>query len=369
MKYLVTGGAGFIGSHTVDALLERGDEVRILDNLSKPVHLKGRPAYLPSEAEFVEGDVRDKDVLLRSLRGVDAVFHFAAYQDYLPDFSKFFHVNAVGTALVYELIVEHALPVRKIVVASSQAVAGEGLYRAEEGETFVPDIRQEEQLKKGEWDILDSEGSKATPQWTPESVSNPQNQYGLSKISQEKIAVNLGKRYDLPSVAMRYSIVQGPRQSFYNAYSGACRIFSLSYYFDRAPTVYEDGGQLRDYVNIHDVVDANLLVMDDDRADYHVLNVGGGRAYTVLEFANVVREVFDRQDPPTVPGLYRYGDTRHIFSDISALKSLGWRPQRDARTSVEEYAAYLHEQTDVENILEYAEKKMKDMNVVRHVSQ
>ncbi|MFH0907535.1 MAG: NAD-dependent epimerase/dehydratase family protein [bacterium] len=367
MHVLITGGAGFIGSHTADALLAEGHAVRILDNLSKPVHLKGKPSYLSPAMEFIEGDVRNKETMLKALRDVDAVYHFAAYQDYLPDFSTFFHVNAVGTALIYELIVEHKLPVKKVIVATSQAVAGEGLYATVDGRRFTPNIRPESQLEKGEWEIKDDQGRVA--QWlpTPESVANPQNQYGVSKETQEKIALSLGSRYGIPSVAMRYSIVQGPRQSFYNAYSGACRIFCLNMHFDKAPVIYEDGRQVRDFVNIHDVVDANLLVMKDDRANYRTFNVGGGHPYTVSEFAEIVRKAFGKQIQPVVTGQYRYGDTRHIVSDLTALRALGWNPTRTAEDSVRAYIAYLNEQTDVEDILDYAEKKMKDMNVVRSV--
>jgi len=365
MNVLVTGGAGFIGSHTVDALLKAGHRVRIFDALCKPVHLKGVPVYLSPDAELVVGDIRDKDALTRALQGMDAVYHFAAYQDYLPDFSTFFSVNAAGTALIYELIVERKLPIQKVVVASSQAVAGEGLYRDADGVLFTPDIRPEERLARGQWGILDEAGRPAESLPTPETVANPQNQYGLSKLSQEKIALSLGRCYRIPSVALRYSIVQGPRQSFYNAYSGACRIFCLHYYFGRAPTLYEDGLQIRDYVNIDDVVRANLLVMQDSRADYRAFNVGGGRAYTVKEFAEIVRSVFGRDIPPAGPGLYRFGDTRHILSDISALRSLGWEPAKTPADSVRAYRDYLYEQTDINDIMAYAEKKMRELNVVR----
>jgi dTDP-L-rhamnose 4-epimerase len=365
MNILVIGGAGFIGSHTVDALLQKGHRIKIYDALCKPVHLKGVPTYLPAEAELIFGDVRDKAALAKALQGMDVVYNFAAYQDYLPDFSTFFSVNAVGTALIYEIIVEQKLPVQKVVVASSQSVAGEGLYRDSNGCLFSPDIRSEERLALGKWDILDAAGHPATSLVTPETVSNPQNQYGLSKLSQEKIALSLGRRYGIPSVAMRYSIVQGPRQSFYNAYSGACRIFCLNLFFDRAPTLYEDGKQIRDYVNIDDVVRANLRVMEDARADYRTFNVGGGRAYTVAEFAEIVRAVFDKDIHPALPGLYRYGDTRHIHSDISQLQALGWNPEKSPVDSVRAYRDYLYEQTDINDILAFAEKTMRDMNVVR----
>ena len=365
MRVLVTGGAGFIGSHTADALLARGYAVRILDNLQKPVHQMGRPKYLSPAVEFIEGDVRDRDVLRNALESIDIVYHFAAYQDYLPDFSTFFHVNAVGTALLYEVIVAHKLPIKKVIVASSQAVAGEGLYLDQDGNTFTPDMRSLAQLESGMWDIQDAKGRPAAYQATPEHVANPRNAYGMSKLSQESIALTLGRRYEIPSVAMRYSIVQGPRQSFYNAYSGACRIFCLSLYFDRAPVIYEDGLQVRDYVNITDVVDANVLVLDDPRADYKAFNVGGGRAHTVLEFYETVRAVFEKSIAPDTSGIFRLGDTRHIMSDISALRALGWSPRRSTRRSVEAYVAYLQNEPRIDDILAAAQSQMKNLNVLR----
>jgi dTDP-L-rhamnose 4-epimerase len=366
MHVLITGGAGFIGSHTCDALLRAGHAVTILDSLEQPVHLKGKPDYLDPRARFILGDVRNRDDLLRALDGVDAVIHLAAYQDYLPDFSKFFHVNSVGTALIYELIVERKLPIKRVVVASSQAVAGEGRYRAADGSIHQPDFRSPLQLERGEWDFRDEHNVPWRWQPTPETDRNPQNQYALSKYSQELMALAFGNRYDIPSVALRYSIVQGPRQSFYNSYSGACRIFSLSYYFGRAPLIYEDGEQVRDFVNIHDVVAANLLVLTDDRAAGQVFNVGGGRAYTVRDFCAIVAREFNREElPPRIPGRYRFGDTRHIFSDISRLTSLGWTPTRSAAESVQEYRQYLEQQSDIDEVLDFAEQHMQSLNVVR----
>lgn len=368
MRVLITGGAGFIGSHTADALLARGHQVRLLDNLQQPVHLKGKPSYLPAAAEFVYGDVRDPQVLRYALQDIDAVYHLAAYQDYLPDFSTYFEVNAVSTARLYELIVAHKLPVRRVIVASSQAVLGEGLYRCDDHGTTIPDIRVEAQLARGDWEHHCRHcGRVMTPLPTPEASINPQNQYALSKHSTESIAISLGRRYDIPSVAMRYSIVQGPRQSFYNAYSGAMRIFSLHLYFGRAPVLYEDGRQLRDYVNIQDVVDANLLVLDDERAAYQVFNVGAGRPYTVSEFYQALQDLTGRHLAPEIGAHYRYGDTRHIVSDISRLSALGWTPSRTIADSIRAYWQYLNEQQDVDDILEHAERTMRRLNVVRTV--
>ncbi|RPI18427.1 MAG: NAD-dependent epimerase/dehydratase family protein [Ignavibacteriae bacterium] len=363
---LVTGGAGFIGSHTVDRLLSMGYGVRILDNLQKPVHLKGKPDYIPDEAEFILGDIRDKETVRKALKGVDYVFHLAAYQDYLPDFSTFFHVNSVGTALIYEIAVAENLKIKKIIVASSQFVNGEGIYKSADGKYYYPKRRSNEQLEKGIWDFLDENGKPLQWQWTPETYASPPNQYAMSKYSQELMALNFGERYNIPSVALRYSIVQGSRQSFYNMYSGACRIFSLSYFFDKPPVIYEDGNMMRDFVNVHDVVDANILMMQDDRADYQAFCVGGGKDYSVKEFANIVAKEFGKEDiKPLINGEYRFGDTRNACSDISKIKTLGWAPKRDAYDSVKEYVNYLKSQTDIDDILEYSQKTMKNLNVVR----
>jgi dTDP-L-rhamnose 4-epimerase len=363
---LVTGGAGFIGSHTVDRLIQLGYDVRILDNLQKPVHLKGKPDYIPDEADFVLGDIRDKHTVRNALKNVDYVFHLAAYQDYLTDFSTFFDVNSVGTALIYEIAVEENLKLKKVVVASSQFVNGEGIYKSEDGRLFYPRRRSNSQLEKGIWDFLDENGKPLYWQWTPETYSSPPNQYAISKFSQELIALNLGERYNIPSTALRYSIVQGSRQSFYNMYSGACRIFSLSYYFDKPPVIFEDGKMMRDFVNIHDVVDANILAMLDERTNYQTFSVGGGRAYSVTEFADIVAKEFNKEHlKPRITGEYRFGDTRNACSDISRIKALGWSPKRTAQDSVREYADYLKKQTDIEDILSYSEKMMKKMNVIR----
>jgi dTDP-L-rhamnose 4-epimerase len=374
MHILMTGGAGFIGSHTATALLAENHSVRVLDNLAERIHPKGRPDYLPSQVELITGDVRDKRAWQRALDGVDAVYHLAAYQDYLPDFSTFFHVNAVGTALLYEVAVERNLHLQKVIVASSQAVYGEGKYicgsarcrKANGAAVYYPDMRPLEALRRARWDhFCPACGGVLTPRPTDESRVNPQNQYALSKHTQESIALNLGRRYAIPTVAMRYAIVQGPRQSFYNAYSGACRIFCLSYHLNRQPTIYEDGRQLRDYVDVEDVVRANLLVLHRRDADYQVFNVGGGRAYTVSEFDRIVRDVFRTNLEPILSGEYRFGDTRHIISDISRLEALGWRPTRSPVDSACDYLAWLGTQVRIEDRLECAAAAMRKMNVVR----
>lgn len=371
MNILITGGAGFIGSHTADALLKKGHRVKILDILKKPVHMNGFPEYLDkTKVEFIFGDVTNKTTLTHALSNVDIVYHLAAYQDYLPDYSSFSLVNVASTSLIYEIIEEHNLPVKKVILASSQAVMGEGKYHTKEGKILFPPLRSLKQLSSAQWDLIDPETNlPLIMDLSDENVINPMNPYAMSKYQQEMLAINLGNRINIPSVAMRFSIVQGSRQSFYNAYSGACRIFSLSYFLNKQPTLYEDGNSIRDFVNIHDVVEALVLVMEKEDANGNVYNVGGGQPHTVLEFAKTVAEVFGTDFIPKIPNEYRYGDTRHIISDISKLKSLGWEPKRTILDSVKEYKQYLDQQTDIKDILDYSEKHMKNLGVVRRANK
>jgi dTDP-L-rhamnose 4-epimerase len=366
MRVLVTGGAGFIGSHTCDRLLSLGHEVVVLDALTAPVHRNGLPAYLSSEVDFYEGDVRNRDLVRNLLRRVDAVYHLAAYQDYLPDFSRFSDVNVVSTALLYEIIVAEHLDLARVVVASSQSAMGEGLYRCPVDGEQVPGMRSESVLSAGLWDIpCPVCGGALDMQATPERISNPQNAYGMSKLAEEMVATTLGRRYGIPTVALRYSIVQGPRQSVHNAYSGACRIFCLSYLLGQPPTLYEDGEAIRDYVNINDVVDANVLVLTDDRAIGRVFNVGGGRAVTTREFSEMVRRYYGSSQSALVTGEYRFGDTRHILSDVTALRALGWQPRHSPDESVVAYAEWLKGIDGLDGVLAQASARMRALGVVR----
>jgi dTDP-L-rhamnose 4-epimerase len=379
MHVLVTGGAGFIGSHTVDLLLEKGYEVRILDNLQPRVHPRGKPPWMPKEAEFIQGDVANHEDLSRAMQGVDYVIHLAAYQDYLPDFSTFIHTNTESTALMFELIVQaalhgHPLPVRKIVFASSQAVCGEGRYRCEEHGVLIPGQRTLEQLQRGDWEIHCPHcGRYMESLLIDEATVHPHTTYGVSKYAIELLAENLGRRYGIPTACMRYTYVQGPRNSFYNAYSGIARIFALRLMHGLPPVCFEDGLQRRDYINVRDVARANVLVMEDDRADWRVFNVGGGRAVTVREFAEIMlrefaqRQLVDAALQPLIPGEFRVGDTRHTISDISALGALGWRPQIPVEQNAHEYAAWMLEQTDTEEFFREADKIMREQGVIRRV--
>jgi dTDP-L-rhamnose 4-epimerase len=369
MKVLITGGAGFIGSHTSDTLLSLGHEVRIIDCLQKPLHLKGLPRYIDTKKiDFVYGDVCDKRTLRYAMNGVDVIFHFAAYQDYLPYYSAFTYSNAFSTSLLFEIIEEERLDIKKVIVASSQAVMGEGEYKNVNGGKYYPSLRTDNQLKNRKWNHTDNENRDLIPCQTNETIANPQNPYAMSKYHQEMLAINLGKRIEVPTVALRYSIVHGARQSFYNTYSGACRIFSLNYFLEKQPRIFEDGKSMRDYINVHDVVDANILVMESDETNYEVYNVGGGKTFTVLELANAIAECFGSNLKPIITSEYRFGDTRHIFSDISKLKKLGWSPTRTIYESIEQYKNYLESQTNIDDILDFSNSQMRELGVIRRAN-
>jgi dTDP-L-rhamnose 4-epimerase len=344
MRVLVTGGAGFIGSHLVDRFLREGFRVRVLDNLDPKIHPHGRPTYLPHEIEFIEGDVTDRATLSHALRDVEFVSHQAAYQDYMPEFSKFVHVNAGGTALIYELIVQHQLPVKKVIVASSQAVYGEGQFECTQHGLFLPLPRSQQQLTAGQWEIKCPGCQRnAAPLPLREGHTNPFNQYAVSKLAQEKIALGLGWLHGIPTVALRYSITQGPRQSLYNHYSGVCRIF-FSHALQNQPLfIYEDGNQTRDFVHVQDVVDANMLVLSKHEADFQAFNVASGKAVTINEYASRVLEIVGSQNDPKVSGEYRRGDNRHSVSSAEHLMRLGWRPKRDLTTIMEDFLDWVNE--------------------------
>lgn len=392
---LVTGGAGFIGSHTVDHLLSRGYHVRVLDALQERVHPMGKPAWLSSETEFVHGDVADPAVVAFALEGVEHVLHLAAYQDYMPDFSTFMHVNAESTALLFEIAVSDPVryPLKKMVLASSQAVCGEGRYLcpqcaggvspptleeqlADPRRAYdlppegirVPPSRPTQQLLDADWEIRCPVcGGVMSPLLIDEGTVNPGTVYGISKFAVELLADRLGRRYGIPTACMRYTYVQGSRNSFYNAYSGIARRFALQLLHDVPPVIYEDGRQLRDYVNVADVVRANVLALEDERAGFRVFNVGGGRAVTVADVARLMIEAFDSHLEPVIPGEFRLGDTRHTVSDISALGALGWRPTVPVEHSLQEYAEWMREQRGTRQFLEEAERVMRERDVVRRV--
>ena len=365
MRVLITGGAGFVGSHLAERFLREGFQVRILDSLDPRVHPHGRPVWIPGEAEFIHGDVTDRRALRGALEGVDIVSHQAAYQDYMPDFSRFLGVNAVGTALLYELIVAERWKIKKIIVASSQAVYGEGQYICPAHGFFQPAPRSQEQLSAGDWGVACAKcHGHAEPCLLEEAHTNPYNQYAVSKLAEEKIALGLGWLHGIPSVGLRYSITQGPRQSLFNQYSGICRIFVGRALQGRPLRIYEDGLQTRDFVHIEDVVAANMRVLESDAADFQAFNVGSGHATTVARYAELVRQAVSPNVEFEFAGEYRRGDNRHSVSSIDKLKALGWAPRHDLSTILEDFLTWVESIGGIPAQIEDAHGAMREAGVV-----
>lgn len=365
-RVLVTGGAGLIGSHTADMLVEKGYRVRILDNLEPRVHPYGWPSWLSGEVERVQGDVRERAAWEHALDDVQGIIHLAAYQDHMPDFSTFFSVNTVSTALLFEVVVAGRLPVEKVVLASSQAVYGEGKYHCPQDGTVYPPARADTQLALGQWDVRcpDCGGPLAHRPLIEDDVS-PTTAYGISKYALELAALNLGRRYGISTVQMRYSITQGPRHSVYNAYSGICRIFTLRLLHDLPPICYEDGQQLRDYVYVGDVARANVLVLEDARADYRAFNVAGLAPVTVLDYARMLSRLAGKNIEPRLKGEYRFGDTRHSISSYAALAELGWRPECPLETFARYYVDWIRSLPKSEDFSTISRQHMKAARVLR----
>ena len=340
---LVTGGAGFIGSHLVDALIGKGYRLRVLDNLSPPTHNGKLPDWFNKKAEFVKDDVRERKGWLKSLKGVNYVFHLASYMDYHLDFSKYFDTNVGSTALLYETIIKYKLPVKKIIVASSQSIYGEGKYLCAKHGVFYAEPRPKTQLSKNQWEIRcpkDGTIAKILPEEEGDEF-RPQIPYAISKVASEKLCLTLGKTYKIPTVALRYSIVQGSRQSFRHFYSGALRDFSIRALAGLPIVMQEDGQQIRDFVNVHDVVDAHLLALQNKNADYEVFNVGSGKDTKVNELARTVCETAGVSFQSEMLGEFRINSPRHSKMNVDKLKALGWTPKRTLEDSVHEYVEWV----------------------------
>ncbi|MGH8102784.1 MAG: SDR family NAD(P)-dependent oxidoreductase, partial [Chthoniobacterales bacterium] len=289
-RALVTGGAGLIGSHLVDLLVREGWTVRVLDNLEPQTHRRGQPKWLNDNAEFMRGDVRDRDTMTAALDQIDIVFHQAAYGGYMPEIAKFVHVNSLGTAQMLEVIREKNLPIKKIVVASSQAVYSEGAGECLQHGMIFPSVRPIEQLRRGDWQVhcpICGAITKSVP--TPENAPvGGETVYGLTKVDQERLVLLWGKQTGTPTVALRYSCTYGPRQSIFNPYTGVIAIFCTRLLNNLPPVFYEDGNQTRDMSFVEDIARANLLAAETDKLDGLPVNVGSGRGVPVREMAEII---------------------------------------------------------------------------------
>jgi dTDP-L-rhamnose 4-epimerase len=361
---LITGGAGFIGSHLADELLRAGHRVRALDNLSPQVHGAaggaGRPAYLNPDVELHVGDVRDPAAVRRALDGVDAVYHFAAavgVGQSMYEIARYTDVNNVGTAVLLESLVGRgrAGPPARLVVASSMSLYGEGLYRDADGAPVADAERTREQLVAGEWEACDAQGRPLEPLPTPETKApSLASVYALSKYDQERMCLMVGRAYGIPTVALRFFNVFGTRQALSNPYTGVLAIFASRYLNDRAPLIFEDGRQQRDFVSVYDVARACRLALDAPDAAGHVFNVGSGRRYTIREIAERMAGALGKgYVAPEITGKYRVGDIRHCVADVSKARALlGYEPQVRLEDGLVELAEWLEGQTASDRVAE-----------------
>lgn len=345
MRILVTGGAGFIGSYVVDELLKAGYKVRVLDNLGPPTHNGTLPEWFNKGAEFVKGDVRNKDDWRKALMGIDAVIHLASYMDYHLDFSTYIRTNIESVALLFECIVEDKLPIKKIIAASSQSVYGQGKYQCKTHGTIDPPLRSEAQLAARQWEVACPRCNQPiTP--LPEKENDeldPQIPYAISKFASEKLLFNLGRKYNIPSVALRYSIVIGPHQSFRHFYSGALRSFAVDVLNDQPIQMNEDGGQTHDFVNVKDVARAHLTVLTNPSADFEYFNVGSGESTRVIDLARMVAEEAGVAFNPSLNNRYRVGNIRYTPMNIEKLRALGWEPKYTVRDAVRDYLQWVRQ--------------------------
>jgi dTDP-L-rhamnose 4-epimerase len=352
MNVLITGGAGFIGSHLADALLGDGHDVRALDKLDPQVHPDvARPDYLAADVELVGADVRDREAVRGALEGIDTVVHFAAavgVGQSMYEIERYTSINAIGAAVLLEEVVEHRDAIRKLLVASSMSIYGEGQYRnPKTGQGgLAPGLRPEAQLAARQWEVAADDGTALEPEPTPETKPlRPTSIYAIGKRDHEEMTLAVGAAYGIPSVALRFFNVYGERQALSNPYTGAAAIFASRLLNDRAPLVFEDGLQTRDFIDVRDIARCCVLALTQDGADGHALNVGTGRPTSVLDLAAVIASGLGKSIEPEVVNQYRAGDIRHCYADTRRAEDLlGFRAEIPFEVGMQDLLAWLETQ-------------------------
>jgi len=368
-RALVTGGAGLIGSHVADLLVREGWHVRILDNLEPNTHRRGKPAWINREAEFVHGDLRDRATIENALSDIDIVFHQAAYGGYMPEMAKYVQVNSFGTAQMLEIIREKNLPIKKVIVASSQAVYSEGAGECSKHGLVFPKVRPVEQLQRGDWSVRcpichQPTTSVATPEEAP---VGGETVYGLTKVDQEKLVLLWGKQVGIPAVALRYSCTYGPRQSIFNPYTGVIAIFCTRLLNNLSPVLYEDGEQTRDFSFVEDIARANLLAATTDALDGRPVNVGSGEGVTVREIAQSISDALGIRIAPEINGEFRPGEMRHLISGTDTIRAAGYSPQVGLAEGIDRYLDWIRSQSDVRDYFSEASETLRNKGIVHRV--
>lgn len=365
-RALVTGGAGLIGSHLVDLLVREGWTVRVLDNLEPQTHRHGQPAWLNENAEFRRGDLRDRDTITAALDQIDILFHQAAYGGYMPEMAKFVDVNSLGTAQMLEVIREKNLPIKKIVVASSQAVYSEGAAKCPKDGMVFPSVRPIDQLRRGDWQVhcpICGAITKSVP--TPENAPvGGETVYGLTKVDQERLVLLWGKQTGIPTIALRYSCTYGPRQSIFNPYTGVIAIFCTRLLNNLPPVFYEDGNQTRDMSFVEDIARANLLAAETDKLDGLPVNVGSGHGVAVREMAKIISAALKIDIAPEVNGEFRPGEMRHLTSDIIRIGGIGYKPTVDLAEGIQRYIDWIRTQSDIRDYFSEAAEILRTKGIV-----
>jgi dTDP-L-rhamnose 4-epimerase len=368
-RALVTGGAGLIGSHVADLLVREGWRVRILDNLEPNTHRRGKPAWINRDAEFVHGDLRDRATIENALSDIDIVFHQAAYGGYMPEMAKYVQVNSFGTAQMLEIIREKNLPIKKVIVASSQAVYSEGAGECSKHGLVFPKVRPVEQLQHGDWSVRcpichQPTTSVATPEEAP---VGGETVYGLTKVDQEKLVLLWGKQVGIPAVALRYSCTYGPRQSIFNPYTGVIAIFCTRLLNNLSPVLYEDGEQTRDFSFVEDIARANLLAATTDALDGRPVNVGSEKGVTVREIAQRISDALGIRIAPEINAEFRPGEMRHLISGTDTIRAAGYAPQVDLAEGIDRYLDWIRSQSDVRDYFSEASETLRNKGIVHRV--
>jgi dTDP-L-rhamnose 4-epimerase len=356
MRVLVTGGAGFIGSYVVELLLAQGFEVRVFDSLVEQVHLGAGPRYVAPGAEFILGDVRDRDALAAALHGVDRIVHLAAevgVGQSMYEIARYVGANTMGTANLLDILANTGNPVPRIVVASSMSVYGEGLYSCAEHGRIYPGLRSDEQLTQRQWDPVCSQcGLTLVPLPTAEDKPlQPTSIYAISKMDQELLCLSYGAAYGVGVTALRYFNAYGPRQAISNPYTGVAAIFSGRLLNGGPPLVFEDGGQMRDLIHVQDVARATVLALNTPEAAGAAINVGVGQPMTINDVARTLATKLGLDIGPELTGKFRSGDIRHCWANTAKAEALlGFKPQIDFADGMAELVEWLRTQPEVDHV-------------------